>query len=348
MKVHHMAVAAILLGTGWSTNVVYKYSQSHQERARVIASQEKDVTHENASVRIQETEKISNDLSEKVDAINKVLEQENPSLSDLIEVRESNEADVHELYRAHLDDKTNYKNYFDNNTGDSQQVAEIGKRYGVAVTKVEELEISKLMNKLNEKIQREAEKKTAAQEEALKELSANICEQNRELSSLTSSIKELIKDKEDVVDEVEEREGLSVEDALAMFSSFSMPYQMNPSDFFAQTQPIGLQSQQNPLGLDMNFLMMTNMLANTNGFGPRASINYAPVYNQQRSYYGMPQFSHHGGFNLEGDNLLNSTNMMPNARNTNEMFLQGVQAGFHSPSQPIFDRGNGLQGAFAF
>ena len=343
MKVHHMAAAAILLGTGWSTNVVYEYSQSHQERARVIASQENEVTHENASTRIQETETLADNLVEKVSAIKAVVENEESSLNDLIKVREENEADVHELYRTHLDDKTTYKNYFDNNTGDSQQVAEIGKRYGTAVTKVEELEVSKLMNKLNETIQREAEKKTAAQEQALKELSANICEQNRELSSLTASIKDLIKDKEDVVDEVEEREGPSIEETLAMFSAFSMPYQMSPSAFFAQSQPVGLQSQENPLGLDMNFLMMTNMLANTNGFGPRASINYAPVYNQQRTYYGMPQFSHIGN-----DNMMNSTSLMPERMNNDQRFLQGIRAGFQSPTQPIFARGNGLQGAFDF
>ena len=118
---------------------------------------------------------------------------------------------------------------------------------------------------------------------------------------------------------------------------------MSPSAFFAQTQPVGLQSEQNPLGLDMNFLMMTNMLANTNGFGPRASINYAPVYNQQRTYYGMPNFSHVGR-----DNMMNNTSLMPGNMNNDERFLQGIQAGFRSPTEPIFDRGNGLQGAFNF
>jgi hypothetical protein len=87
----------------------------------------------------------------------------------------------------------------------------------------------------------------------------------------------------------------------------------------------------------MNFLMMTKMLTGSNGFGPRASVNYAPVYNQQRSFYGMPQM-----FNLdEGAQFRNNSGLQLGQDPTMRRSLpNGVFPGFN------FTRGNGLSNEF--
>lgn len=352
MKVHHLAVAAMLLGTGWSTNVVYEY-QTGQSLWRGVASQEVTITIDNASAKIDELESAISDLKTSTEEVIAKSKEEGTTLSKLIEIRDNDLKDLRTLTAGIWDLQSAIHTFILDNDG--QAITELSERVSALRESLQSQssEFAPELNAIDENIKRKIEEKTLAQQQMLDDLSSNICEQNRTLSSLTSKIEELLKDKKKVVDAADDEDESKDEDrdaslarTLAMMNAFSSQFTMTPSAFFNAPAPIGLQSTENPLGIDMNFLMMTNMLTGSNGFGPRANINYAPVYNQQRTYYGMPSLTNFGRDAILGNTLFDSQSA--NANGINPGYLQAIQGNLNSENGPIFNRGNGLQGAFNF
>ncbi len=350
MKVHHLAVAAMLLGTGWSTNVVYEY-QTGQSLWRGVASEEVvQITIDNLEEQFEKLVELKEATKEKQADIDTKIAKEDVNLEQIIELRDVDSKDLNTKNDAFNGQADRIRAFIEGLEG---QVAQSSQERFDEIMAEDVLTSSHIT--LYQAIEKKLEEKTLAQQKVLDELSTGICEQNRQLSSLTSKIEELLEDKKKVVDaaddEEEEEEEATEEDEqaklerqIALMSAFSSNFVMPPSTFFNTQQPIGLASESNPLGVDVNFMMMANMLTGSNGFGPRASINYAPVYNQQRTYYGMPSLT-----NYSGDAILGNT-LLEGQSNTglNPGYLRAIQGNLNAENGPIFTRGNGLQGAFQF
>ncbi len=309
MNYRHLAVATLLFGMGWSTNVVYEV-QTGKNLWRGLASE--------AETQIEKAEKVltAENLKEHIDGMDTRADEmvslhkevkeglENKDVAKLISIRDEKLPKLKEVLKKHEEDHDLFKAFMDQEIAQSEQdhILEDVKRIASILEKVEDIKIEVISGDINDLMKIALEEKALAQEKTITELSENICRQNRELSSLTTKIEDLIKKQEKVFARVEKEEEekknaekenqvLALDPAM-LFEAFSSPYQMPSQDFFNMPQMTGLQSQSNPFGIDMNFLMMTKMLSQTSGFGPRASVNYAPVYNQQRTYYGMPNMNY--------------------------------------------------------
>lgn len=355
MKVHHVAVMAMLLGTGWSTNVVYEY-QTGQSLWRGVASEEVVITIDNVASEVEKLEENSKKFSEKAKEIIASSDKEGVSLAELVELKNNDLKEIKELYSSV---NTFNLEQFLNEAGEDDAVKALSERVIAAKELANVEENYQKFSAIEERIKKMVEEQTVAQQQTLDDLSTNICEQNRTLSSLTSKIEELLKDKKKVVDAADEDEDEKEEDEekddeaqarferqMALMKAFSSNFMMSPSAFFNASAPVGLQSESNPLGVDMNFMMMANMLTGSNGFGPRANINYAPVYNQQRSYLGMPSMTNFGRDAFLGNTLLDGQAM--NSQGIDPVYLRAIQGNLNAENGAIFSRGNGLQGAYEF
>lgn len=360
MKVHHVAVMAMLLGTGWSTNVVYEF-KTGQSLWRGVASEEVVITIDNVASEVEKLEENSKKFSDKAKEILEVSDKEDVSLAKLVELKNNDLKEIKELYSSLNTFKIEQ---FLNEAGEDDAVKALSERVIAAKELANVEENMPKFSAIEERIKKMVEEQTVAQQKTLDDLSTNICEQNRTLSSLTSKIEELLKDKKKVVDaadddgdkdedddkdeEKDDEAQARFERQLALMKAFSSNFVMPPSTFFNTASPIGLQSATNPLGVDVNFMMMANMLTGSNGFGPRANINYAPVYNQQKSYIGMPSMTNFGRDAVLGNTLFEGQSM--NTQGIDPVYLRAIQGNLTSDTEtgPIFSRGNGLQGAFQF
>jgi len=330
MKKHHALFALCLLSTGFSTNVVYQY-QSEQGLFRSIASDKVEITMENILSEVEQLKESAESMKSDRDEIKAYLEGEKSEqkLESLLSLRDDKFKNIRETVLKNRKVRKAIKVFIDENQGEIKEEVQKGLQgYLDGLNSSELVEISL---KLENSIEKALERKAVAQEKQLDELSASICEQNRTLSSLTSKIESLIQDKKNVISEVKDNTATSVDktpSALELLMAFQRPYAMDAANFFNAPAPIGLQSEANPLGLDMNFLMMTQMLTNSSGFGPRANINYAPVYHQNRNYNGMPSM-----MNFGSDMANPFSNQVQNRGP-----LQGIESGFNFV--PQFQRGN--------
>lgn len=327
MKKHHALFALCLLSTGFSTNVVYQY-QSGQEIFRGIASDKIEITMENILSEVEKVKKSAENMKADRDEIKAYLESEKSEqkLESLLSLRDEKFKNIRETVIKNRKVRKAIKAFINENQGEIKEEVQKGLQgYLDGLNSSELVEISL---KLENSIEKALERKAVAQEKQLDELTASICEQNRTLSSLTSKIESLIQDKEVVISEVKDETVDQTPSALELLMAFQRPYTMDAASFFNAPAPIGLQSASNPLGLDMNFLMMTQMLTNSSGLGPRANINYAPVYHQNRNYNGMPSMMNYGG------NMANPFSNQPQNRGP----LQGIESGFNFV--PQFQRGN--------
>ena len=202
---------------------------------------------------------------------------------------------------------------------------------GIMATLSESLESSLIAKAKDEKI-------------TIDELNLNLCRQKREISDLSTTLKILQKEhakvlaevkkkeeeekKEEDDDEKNEEEDDDDEKAqlerlndnleLFTFAILNQNQTAQKQSFFNAPAMPGLTSQSNPMGLDMNFLLMSKWLSQNNAFGPGTNIHYAPVYHQERINYD-------GG--IPSSMLPYLNNRLPN----------GVGPGFP------FGRGNGMQ-----
>lgn len=363
MKARHLLMATLLLGTGWSTNVVYEYNTGHSIW-RGIASEEVEINIDNVvSEASSLKEKVSNDQSE-YERIKEVVSSSESSLDDLLKTQKTDLPLLKEELESDKAKLEKISQFIESSEG------EISEELKGDLSSMKEIldghDLLSLRSELFDKVGIALAEKSKSQNEKIDEISASICEQNKDLSSLTARIEELLADKEEVVEKVDEedkddkekkddkdkgdgKEKVAEEpkvDTAALMAALTQSFSMNPYSFFNAPQPMGLQSPSNPMGIDMNFFMLSQMLQNNNGFGPRPSINYAPVYNQQRSYFGMPSMR---STNYAGDAMMGNTFTMPQMMDPSmnqSQFLQGVNSGFNSENQAIFGRGanQGVEG----
>lgn len=309
MKYHHVVFSALLLGTGF--NVIFN-SQNGQQLWRGLASeqvekdQEVELTLENFSAHIGQMDERADEIVELHEKIKVALEKKD--LKGLISARDKDILSLEKKIKAHKKDHKKVSDFLSEKVKNDQEEKILGdlKNISSILDKVQGIELEVLAGDLKDSITSALEDKAIAQNEIIENLSESVCKQNRELSSLTTKIEDLLEKQEKVFAKVEENEkeqtpneSLGMDPNL-LFQAFASAFAMPPQNFFSAPQYTGLASESNPMGLDMNFLMMTQMLSQSSGFGPRSNIHYAPVYNQQRTYNGMPQMFNHDSFNREG------------------------------------------------
>lgn len=307
MKYHHVVLSALLLGTG--SNVVYDYQNGHQlwrglASEQVEAQAEVELTIENFSSHIEGMDKRADEIVVLHTQIQESLKEKD--LEGLIKVRDESFPELEKKIKAHKKDHKKASAFMDEKIESEQEnkVLEDLKNISGILDKVQDIELDVISGDVKENIKKALEEKAIAQSNLIEDLSESVCRQNRELSSLTTKIEDLLEKQEKVFAKVEEEEEAKSQNQLAvdpnlLYQAFASAFTMPAQSFFEAPQPMGLASEANPMGLDMNFLLMTQMLSQSSGFGPRSNVHYAPVYNQQRTYYGMPQMYNDGSFNQE-------------------------------------------------
>lgn len=341
MKTRQIMMAAAAVTMCWSTNVAYEYQTGHSF-FRSIASEESEITVENVIAHVTKMKERVDRIVEVKGEIEGSLNADELSLADLISHKRGSLNELRGLLDKHREDKTALNKFLEDKEGQvveavNSRMLEINKTLGAH-------DFTKLSLDLSNAIEKQMEIKTVEQQKALEDLQSNLCEQNRELSSISSKLDKLLEEPKKVISKVEKdddkeerkEESSNNVDALALFNAFNASLSAQANSFFSAPQFTGLASEANPMGLDVNFLMMTKILTGSNGFGPRANINYAPVYNQQRTFYGMPQM-----YNLDRNSTLNTGFQMADPNMIKGALPGNIFPGFN------FGRGQGLSSEFS-
>lgn len=330
MKARQIMMTAMVLTMGWSTNIAYEI-QTGKSFWRSIASESEEITVDNVIAHVETMEARVKMILELKEGIEQNIAAEKRVLGTLMDNRANELKDIKTGLDKYKAEKKALEAFLKDKEG--KIVEESNTRLEKMKESLKGHDFMGLSVNLTNAIDEAVAETTREQEAVMSELRANICETNKELSKITSKLDKLLEDPKKVVAKVEETKDSEKVDPMAFYSAAMAALTAQSQSFFSAPQYTGLASEANPMGLDMNFLMMTKMLTGSNGFGPRASINYAPVYNQQRTFYGMPQmfnldegaqFRNNSGFQLGQDPLMRRS--LPN----------GVFPGFN------FTRGNGL------
>lgn len=214
---------------------------------------------------------------------------------------------------------------------------------------------SKITQEKEGRKKKEESHRIELQKDGLRELKNSLCEHSKRLDQLSERLEELLKDKKRVVehiddsdDEEEDKENRGKRENQLLLSL--LPSLMNSSNFFPQnsrgpsfSNMMGMNNSfsspqsSSPfnglgMGMDSNFMMLTQLLSQTNGLGQPlysnrqqgGGITYAPTYNYN------PNFS---GF-------MGQSSATPYAGTSINPFSQGQQM---MPSIPHYPRGNALQ-----
>lgn len=334
MRARQFMMTAMVLTMGWSTNVAYEFQTGTslgKSFLRSIASESEEITIENVISHVETMEARVKSIIELKQSIESNIKAEEKDLGTLMDNRANELADVKGMLDKYRNEKKALEDFLKDKDG--QIVEESNTRLQAMKDSLKEHDFMKLSVDLSFAIDEAVAETTRKQEAVMKELRSNICESNKELADISTKLDKLLEDPKKVVAKVEETKDSQKVDPMAFFSAAMAAMTAQSQSFFSAPQYTGLASDANPFGLDMNFLMMSKMLTGSNGFGPRASINYAPVYNQQRTFYGMPQM-----FNLdEGAQFRNNSGLQFNQDPMmNRSLPNGVFPGFN------FNRGNGL------
>lgn len=334
MKARQIMMTAMVLTMGWSTNIAYEI-HSGKSFWRSIASESEEITVENVIAHVETMEARVKMILETKEGIEKNIQAEKKVLGTLMDNRANELVEIKAGLDKYKAEKKALEEFLEEKEG--QIVEESNTRLARMKESLKGHDFMGLSVNLTIAIDEAVAETTREQEAVMKELRTNICETNKELTKITSKLDKLLEDPKKVVAKVEETKDSEKVDPMAFYSAAMAALTAQSQSFFAAPQHTGLASDANPMGLDMNFLMMTKMLTGSNGFGPRASVNYAPVYNQQRSFYGMPQM-----FNLdEGAQFRNNSGLQFGQDPTMRRSLpNGVFPGFN------FTRGNGLSHEF--
>jgi uncharacterized coiled-coil protein SlyX len=316
MKSRHVALAALFLATGWSTNVVYEYNTG-ENLLRSIASVEVKLSADTIqdevsklSVTLERLKNTKSDLSKNIAS--------SSSVKDLISLRNEDLASALEQEKEFNKHKARINEFV--TRGEKARSAELEAKLTDLNKESSLIKMDEEKLKLKAKLSDALEAQAAEQEEVMNNLQSSLCKQNEEISSLGKKLDQLLADKREILDEV---------NPPSVFQGMNFPYAMTPLTFFQQQPQMPIVNQQNPMGIDYNFLMLTQMLSSTMSLGPKPAINYAPTYNQNQSYFGMPQsynLSDEAQFNTGSQMLLGSPQSnRPQLRGP----LTGIESGFN-------------------
>lgn len=405
MNTKYFALAALLISTGWSSQVVYKnhlsYMKSKAIVSRSIASQFnelnmsnikdesldikeqvkkltrskedlvlelksmslKDLAKDSREMKIQEIKEVRNQMRKRLAKAELFITKtkRDVSIEPKTEIEKVDDVDTQEKLQESdgIDDpeiihKDSESASIESPEKDIKLISEVNDSLQASRKTLDEFNIIDFEITLDQAIEIAMQEKIAEQEKNLGDLNSRICSQNEKIESLTTKLEKLIKDKEKVVDELDENDKdkkKKSDKEVDIASLFNPAFFMNPSQFFAQglfsTQQNSnsnssfLNSSPQMGGMDMNFLMLTNLLGKNTGmgaFGGRTNITYSPVYYNNQGY-SLPT-----SLNNLGPGNLNYHNGQIGTPNQGQQLIQNPfglnQNNLQIPSYP---RSNALQ-----
>ena len=328
------AVALSVLGFTFGSNVVYESSwQPSIFRTIANAVTVEALTEENLSSEFEILKAKIAKVIETKTSLQAKIDNEESALSELLEARDEELKAFKEEVANSFDRVEDFKDFIKGNA-EHALFAEVE----ALAPQVDELFKSKLGYKLNDKISKVQEKELLEQKAAIAATNEKLCENKGLLEDIKAQIAGLLKDKEEVVAEVEEEaevadstQGFSAD--VNTYADFFAQIQAGQRSFFEMSPPAFMAPPSNPMAM---FMMMT-MFKNQSQ-GSRSQVN---------TYYmnaGLPDFSQRarlqesqafGGFSLDNRGPAQVDSMprlMPS--------FDGLQ---YTRSIPTSQRVNGLQ-----
>ncbi len=339
-KTGKLALSLLLLGSAYSAKIVPEQNTNFSSIMRSIASEGKVEEVEVIKVTKENIQEIQKQLGEELNALINKKES-------FVKTYEDQSSSSEDLIRLRDEDLPNYKELLDKydirfqamqgflKNGEYEEVLDkayvtaygLQKKYDKSQLGIEAISL-KTKTAITTALKRE----NKAQKEEITELKNQVCEQNKTLSSLQSDIKKLLEDKEEVVTKVDYNSVLDrmTVSPLDFFSSFSLPTQ---------------RTEQNPYGLDMNFLLLAQLMKSS-GFGGAGSVYYAPsnviTYNGVPHIFSSNSNSVFGTGNFGLPQLESDFSRDPSS--TNHFGSLNTDG---TPFIPQFHRGNALLGSRA-
>tara|TARA_R110002072_G_scaffold534_6_gene3888 strand:- start:67052 stop:68098 length:1047 start_codon:yes stop_codon:yes gene_type:complete len=311
-----VAMALVLMGFTYSSNVVYEY-QTGQSFFRSIASvvessEIEAVTAENFSLRYDKAKehldslKLKHaDLDSKISASNK--EESTQTLAEIESFLEERKLLKEELKRLKEQARKQESELAESNSDqlNSEIIAPVpSDSIDIAEKELElELSLSLSEDQIKEIKYLSQQNEIDLQNKKIDSIGTKLCDQNKSISDLVSKIEKLIEDKEKVVAASEEDSDEDKDEDKEESRSFALdfPFMMDPSMFFSQMNPSSMFSES--AGIDPNFLLLSQMIKpGIPGFGGSTNLYYSPTYNQEYAPQ-MPMISANGGTNILGQNL---------------------------------------------
>lgn len=328
------AVALSVLGFTFGSNVVYETSWSPSIFRTIANAVTVDaLTVENLGAEFEKLKvKITKVNESRVDLQAKI-DNEEVGLSELLEARDEQMKEFKEETANSFDRLEDFKDFI---KGDTEHA--LFSEVEALAPQVDELFKSKLGYKLNDKISKVQERELLEQKAAIAATNEKLCENKGLLEDIKAQIAGLLKDKEEVVAEVEEAnddenvdQGFSAD--VTTYADFFSHIQAQQRSFFEMSPPALMAPTNNPMAM---FMMMS--MLNKRSEAPRSQVNTYymnssfPDFNQRARLPGSEAF---GGFSMENRRPAQE-NLMPRLMPS----FDGLQ---YTRTIPTSARSNGLQ-----
>ncbi|MFT6068169.1 MAG: hypothetical protein ACJAT2_003089 [Bacteriovoracaceae bacterium] len=328
------AVALSVLGFTFGSNVVYESSwQPSIFRTIANAVTVEALSEENLSAEFEKLKGQITKAQESQVALQAKLDNEEIGLSELLVARDEKMKEFKEISANAFDRVEDFKDFI---KGDKEH-ALFSEVEALSPT-VDELFKSKLGYKLNQKISRVQERELLEQKAAIASTNEKLCENKGLLEDIKAQIAGLLKDKEEVVAEVEGSEeeaesaqGFSTD--VSTYADFFSHIQAQQRSFFEMSPPSFMAPTNNPMAMFMMMSMFKNQ-----GQAPRSQVNTyymnssRPDFSQRARVQSSPAF---GGFSLD--------NRTPAAENFIPRLMPSFDGLQYTRSIPTSARINGLQ-----
>lgn len=297
------ALALSVLGFTFGSNVVYE----HQSVAgnwspsifRTIANavEFESVTAENVDVELSNFKKLVEAHKESRSKFHARLDAEETGLSELIQMRDEEVEELGVEGTRLLTRSADFRSFFSDKAEHENKPA-----FDALSKEMVDFYPAEVKEKLNTKISKAQESELLEQKAALAATSERICENKGLLEDIKGQIAELLKDKEEVVAEVDEEAEVDADASVDGFSADVMTYaqlfahiQGQQNSFFEVSPPALLS----PAGNDpFSMFMLMSMMNRPQAAAPRSQVNtyYFGGQSAGFGFGGYPGIGSYGGF----------------------------------------------------
>lgn len=343
------ALALSVLGFTFGSNVVYD-SQWSPSIFRTIANavEFESVTEENVQTELDKLKEMISSSKESNDVFKAKLDNEETVFSELIVMRDEELESVKESVAVAFTRSGDFSEFF----ADKPEHALKGD-FEALSQDIGDIKTAPYTAKLNDKIAIAQEKELLEQKAAIAVANERICENKGLLVDIKEKLAALLKDKEEVVAEVEaeetqETDGFSAD--VLTYADFFAQIQRQQSSFFEVSAPSFLAPTNDPMSM---FMMMT-MMNNRQNAAPRSQVNTYHIGGSAGGY-GYPGigFGIGGGFpttSLGGDFGFQEQDysLRTPAANSMPRLMPSFGGTTYTQTIPKVNRGNGMQGSFNF
>ncbi len=339
------ALALSVLGFTFGSNVVYDHSSVAGNWSpsifRTIANavEFEAVTAENVDVELSSFKKLVETHKEFRTKFHNRLDAEDTGLSELIQMRDEEVEELGVEGTRLLTRSADFRSFFSDKAEHENKPA-----FDALVKEMVDFYPAEVKEKLNLKISKAQETELLEQKAALAATSERICENKGLLEDIKGQIAELLKDKEDVVAEVDEDAEVDV-DAQAGFSADVMTYaqlfahiQGQQNSFFEVSPPALLA----PAGNDpFSMFMLMSMMNRPQAAAPRSQVNtyYLGGSGMGYGFGGYPGIGTSGGFEAPSfdNSILESRNP---AASSMPRLMPVIDGTNYTQTVPTAGRGN--------